>query len=348
LKTANNRLSGVITTIQRPTESVCKLAHRLVAVNTTLFVVGDKKGPPDYDLEGAQFLSLAYQLDSDFVLARKLPTAHYARKNVGYLEAISQGASCIYETDDDNAPLDNWGPRAETVRASRVEEHGWVNVYRFFCDEKIWPRGFPLDAVSDSFSKLPSLAGETVVVQAPIQQGLVDNSPDVDAIWRLTLDRPFDFQPGTSVLLPRGAWCPFNSQSTWWFSVAFPLMYLPSFCSFRMTDIWRSFIAQRCLWEMNLGIVFHGPEVVQQRNEHDLMRDFADEIPGYTRNKEIVAILEGLTLTKGADAVGDNLLVCYQGLVSAGVFSFDEVTLVDAWLNDLNQATSRRTCSAIR
>jgi hypothetical protein len=335
-----NRLSSVITTIQRPTESVCKLAPRLVAVNANLIVVGDKKGPPDYDLDGAQFLSLAGQLDSDFELARKLPTAHYARKNVGYLEAISQGASCIYETDDDNAPLGNWEPRAETVEAVALGERDWVNVYRLFSVERIWPRGFPLDEVSDSFSKLPSLADETIRVQAPIQQGLVNNSPDVDAIWRLVLDRSFDFQSGPSVLLPRGAWCPFNSQSTWWFRVAFPLMYLPSFCSFRMTDIWRSFIAQRCLWELDLGVVFHGPEVVQQRNEHDLMRDFEDEMPGYLGNKKLVAVLEGLALSKGADAVGANLLSSYEELVRAGFFAEKEVELVNSWLLDLEKARS--------
>jgi STELLO glycosyltransferases len=340
MTTVKNRLSTVITTIQRPTVSVCKLVRRLVAVKGNLIVVGDKKGPVDYDLEGAQFLSLADQLDSDFELARKLPTAHYARKNVGYLEAISQGASCIYETDDDNAPLDTWEPRAETVRATRIEECGWMNVYRVFCDDQIWPRGFPIDEVAASFSGVRTRAEESLDIQAPIQQGLVNNSPDVDAIWRLTLDRPFDFQLSPSVYLPRGAWCPFNSQSTWWFPVAYPLMYLPSHCSFRMTDIWRSFVAQRCLWEIDLGIVFHGPEVVQQRNEHDLMRDFEDEIPGYLGNKKLVAILEGLALSKGADAVGANLFTCYEELVRSGVLAEKEVELVKIWLTDLEKARS--------
>jgi hypothetical protein len=302
--------------------------------------VGDKKGPTDYDLEGAQFLSLAGQLNSDFELARKLPTAHYARKNVGYLQAVRQGALCIYETDDDNAPLDTWEPRAETVRATRIEEHGWVNVYRLFCDDQIWPRGFPIDEVAASLSSVRTRTVESLDIQAPIQQGLVNNSPDVDAIWRLTLDRPFDFQLSPSVYLPRGAWCPFNSQSTWWFPVAFPLMYLPSYCSFRMTDIWRSFIAQRCLWELDLGVVFHAPEVLQQRNEHDLMRDFEDEIPGYLGNKKLITILEDLALSKGADAVGANLLRCYGELIRAGVLAEKEMELVTGWLTDLERARS--------
>ena len=48
-----------------------------------------------------------------------------------------------------------------------------------------------------------------------------------------------------------------------------------------MTDIWRSFVAQRILQENDWAVLFHAPTVSQERNEHDLMRDFADEVPGY-------------------------------------------------------------------
>jgi hypothetical protein len=40
-----------------------------------------------------------------------------------------------------------------------------------------------------------------------------------------------------------------------------PLLYLPSHCCFRMTDIWRSFIAQRCLWELGHWVVCQAPEL---------------------------------------------------------------------------------------
>jgi hypothetical protein len=332
---------SVITTVQEPTESVLRLASQLVRSGAKLIVIGDQKGPPHYKLEGVQFLSLQDQLKSKFNLARLLPTGHYTRKNIGYLIAVSQGAACIYETDDDNAPAAGWEPRQELVEAARVEDRGWINVYSLFTQDKIWPRGFPLDEIVNSFLQRPSTSEELLKVQAPIQQGLVNNTPDVDAVWRLVFDEPFNFQFGPSVYLPRGCWCPFNSQSTWWFPSAFPLVYLPSYCSFRMTDIWRSFIAQRCLWEMGFGVVFHGPEVVQDRNPHDLMRDFADEIPGYTRNKEMIEILEGLSLAKGENAVGENMLVCYEALVKAEFFPSEELDLVKAWLNDLSEITLR-------
>lgn len=314
-----------------------QLVSCLAELNSTLIVVGDQKGPASYELAGTEFLTLSAQLESEFELARKLPTGHYARKNIGYLLAIKRAASCIYETDDDNAPKKCWRPRQETVSAYTALEARWVNVFSLYSDRRIWPRGFPLDEIDNSLRRAPDLSEHAIKARAPIQQGLANGSPDVDAIWRLAMDESIEFAAGPSTHLPRGAWCPFNSQSTWWFPVAYPLMYLPSYCSFRMTDIWRSFIAQRCLWELDLGVVFHGPEVVQQRNEHDLMRDFEDEISGYLGNKRIVAVLEGLTLSKSADAVGPNLLRCYERLVGAGFFEEKEVELVGCWLSDLEK-----------
>jgi hypothetical protein len=159
----------------------------------------------------------------------------------------------------------------------------------------------------------------------------------VDAIWRLVLDRPFEFDRRPPVLLAPGNWCPFNTQSTWWWPVAYPLLYVPSHCSFRMCDIWKSFVAQRCLWELGYGVVFHAPEVVQDRNPHNLMRDFADETPGYQRNRELVQVLASTLLEPGEGAVGANLLRCYDALVQAGFFPPEELALVRIWLQDLRR-----------
>jgi hypothetical protein len=331
----NNRVFSVVTTIQKPTKAILGLLVSLKKEGAALLVIGDRKGPASFDIEGALFLSLQDQLKSEFSLARLLPENHYSRKNIGYLSAISQRASCIYETDDDNAPLESWSVRTKAVSALKIREKGWVNAYRFFTGENIWPRGFPLDEVA--WGKKSPPRGELREVDAPIQQGLADNSPDVDAVWRLILDRPFRFGHSESVYLQPRAWCPFNSQSTWWWPEAFPLMYLPSYCSFRMTDIWRSFIAQRCLWEMGYGVVFHGAEVVQERNAHNLMKDFSDEIPGYMRNKELVSVLERLDLRSGGGHSCDNLMRCYEALVQAGFFDSSELQLVKAWIADMEK-----------
>ncbi len=329
------RFAAVITTIQDPTPSARQLAKAVSKVGGECIIVGDQVGPEQYPLPATEFLPYSAQCRMSYALASHLPSGHYARKNLGYLLAIDRGAECIYETDDDNAPNAAWRPRTCEVDVQQVRASSWVNAYRLFSDQMIWPRGFPLTRIREPDSAPQVQPGDAVRVPAPIQQGLADLSPDVDAVWRMVLDREFYFQPGPSVELTPGAWCPFNSQSTWWWPPAYPLMYLPSFCSFRMTDIWRSFVAQRCLWELGRGIVFHASEVVQQRNPHNLARDFEDEIEGYLKNESMIDELSDIRLQPGADAVGDNLLTCYQRLVSQGFFPEEELPLVEAWLEDI-------------
>jgi hypothetical protein len=108
-----------------------------------------------------------------------------------------------------------------------------------------------------------------------------------------------------------------------------------------MCDIWRSFVAQRCLWELGCGVVFHAPEVWQQRNAHDLIRDFTDEVGGYLRNKELAGLLTKLKLETGPGTQGSNLLSCYETLTSAGFFPEDELALVELWLRDVEDLNCR-------
>jgi hypothetical protein len=334
-------LFGVVTTIREPTACLRVTKAALDAAGGKLVVVGDRKGPASFEMAGVDFHSLEAQRRLPYALAGQLPVGHYARKNLGYLVAIRDGAGCIYETDDDNAPLPGWRPRTLAATARRAEPAGWINVFRHFTDKVIWPRGFPIALVRETGAPALEPGGLLHEAVAPIQQGLVDESPDVDAIWRLGHDRDFRFGRNDSIWLPPGAWCPFNTQSTWWWPVAWPLMYCPSHCSFRMTDIWRGFIAQRCIWELGCGLVFHAPEVRQDRNPHDLMTDFREEVPGYLGNEEIVRLLGEMRLAPGEDAVGPNMRACYERLVEAAFFPEAELPLVGAWLSDLRDLRGR-------
>ena len=164
----------------------------------------------------------------------------------------------------------------------------------------------------------------------------------MDAIYRLTASLPIRFVADRSIALVPGTWCPFNSQNTTFFPEAHALLYLPAFCSFRMTDIWRSLVAQRILWENDWMLLFHSPTVVQARNEHNLMKDFQDEIPGYLRNEMIAERLMGVGLKAGAAEIGNNLLRCYEALVGADVFPREEIALLEAWIDDLSGIQPQR------
>jgi hypothetical protein len=298
-------------------------------------LIGDTKSPAEFSLEGCDYYSLDRQKNQKFDLASILPVKHYARKNLGYLIAISKGAEVIIETDDDNLPFDAfWEERKSMVNAHLLESQDWVNVYKYFKDVHIWPRGFALEYLQN---KLPKISGN-VNVDCPIQQGLADENPDVDAIYRLTLPLPITFEKGDNIALGLNSICPFNSQNTTWFKESFPLLYLPSYCSFRMTDIWRSFVAQRIAWVCGWPILFHQSTVCQERNNHDLMHDFKDEISGYNNNKRIMETLKLLDLNEGVEHIPANMKRCYEALIEMGLVDSKEMALLDAWLSDINKA----------
>lgn len=316
-----------------------ELADGCIRRGMPFFVIGDAKSPPEYSLPGAEFYSLRRQRETDFGFAKLCPELHYARKNVGYLLAIRAGAKVIVETDDDNLPLPGfWEPRQRQQETTAMDGGGWVNVYKYFTDSDCWPRGLPLDAFH---LELPEIGSLTVSqVDCPIQQGLANGDPDVDAIFRLLFSLPVEFWDGLTLAFGPGSWCPFNSQNTSWWPDAYPLMYLPAYCSIRMTDIWRSFIAQRIAWVNDWSVLFHSPTVYQVRNEHNLMRDFQDEIIGYLNNKAIGEMLQQLDLRPGAEHLGDNLRLSYEGLIRLGLIDKRELALLEMWLSDITAARS--------
>lgn len=313
------------------------LAKGCLEHDIRFYVIGDVPSPADFSLEGCDFFSLERQASTGLRFAQACPKRHYARKNIGYLLAISQGAEIIVETDDDNFPRAAfWRDRVRTLPAPVAAQAGWLNAYAYFSDENIWPRGLPLDAVHAKGLPYEQLPVQSV--DAPVQQGLADENPDVDAIYRLLLPLPVSFRTDRLLALGPGVWCPFNSQNTTWWRDTFPLLYLPAYCTFRMTDIWRSFVAQRICWENGWHLLFEASTVWQERNDHSLMRDFADEVPGYLHNRAIGATLEKLGLRPGVTYLGDNLRLCYEALVRAKFIDGAEMPLLEAWLEDLRDA----------
>jgi hypothetical protein len=330
----------VVTTINAPTQAMLNLAKGAAERDWSFVIIGDRKSPPDFSLQGTDYYDLERQSEAGFEFARLAPVGHYARKNVGYLVAISRNASAIIETDDDNLPLRNfWDDRAQTQTAPAAVTEGWVNVYRHFTDAPIWPRGLPLREIQQPLT--PRTALNDLTIDCPVQQGLANENPDVDAIFRLAFPLPFDFEARGSIITAKGAWCPFNSQNTKWFPVAYPLLYLPFHCSFRMTDIWRSFVVQRVLYANDLGLLFHDASVYQDRNEHDLMKDFSDEVVGYLHNEQIRERLLELPLQGRKETMLDDMESCYDLLIKMELVGTEERALIKAWRNDLDMIAKR-------
>ena len=323
-----NNVWIVITSINYPTQAVRDFAKLVKERGWSLLVVGDTKTPVDWNCDGTIFLSIDKQYELFPVIGQLIPVKHYCRKNIGYLYAIQQGATVIIDTDDDNLPYDDFALQVDQqVTAEVVGGSKWSNIYSYFSDDIIWPRGLPLKLIHEPGKILGKETRKCLV-----QQSLADKDPDVDAIFRLVNKKDTYFKKtGNQYIIAGETYVPFNSQNTVFFSEAFPLMYLPCFVSFRMTDIWRSFIVKRVLNHMGASLSFHEATVWQDRNEHDLMRDFNDEVIGYQQNENIIAALDNADLT-GLSVV-DAISKAWSSLHDISIITEGELKNINEWLS---------------
>lgn len=327
------KMSIVITSIFQPTESVIAFAAK---GGFEAIVVGDRKTPANWHCDKVQYLSMEEQELSRRALSKVLPYNHYCRKMLGYITAAENGADLIVDTDDDNIPKDNWTfPSFEGNFEFIPGEKGFVNIYQLYTTQPIWPRGLPLHLISTDFNLGDLL--ETKGCKVGIWQGLADEDPDVDAIYRLTSDTPCYFKQREPVVLGKGTISPFNSQNTLFRKELFTLLYLPTYVTFRFTDILRGLVAQPIMWLYGYHLGFTDATVVQKRNPHDYMKDFISEIPMYQHADKVVDIVSAAI--SGKNSIEDNLLNAYRSLLTEKIVCEKEMITLEAWLSDLANAS---------
>ncbi|WP_258102680.1 STELLO glycosyltransferase family protein [Marinoscillum sp. MHG1-6] len=317
----------IITSIFEPTEAVKKFAE--IQPNRVV-VVGDKKSPENWVCEGAVFLSVKDQMELYSEFANSLPFNHYCRKMLGYVYAIQSGATGIVDTDDDNIPLSNWGFPKQIDQAQSINESGFVNIYKLFTNHRIWPRGLPLKEILN-LEPLP-----TSTISRPtvgVWQGLADEDPDVDAIYRLVSDEHVAFSKRPPVILEKNCVTPFNSQNTWIDQTFFPLLYLPTTVTFRYTDILRGIIAQPVLWSEDAHLGFLESTVRQLRNPHDYIKDFESEIPMYLTIEKALDI--AISRSKKGQTIKDNVYNIYDGLAENEIVQAKELKLIELFFSHI-------------
>lgn len=321
----------VITSIFHPTEAISSYAQ---IKDCTLIVVGDQKTPNNWYHKNVQYLSLEEQKQCNFRLSQILPNNHYSRKMIGYLKAIEYGADCIIDTDDDNIPKEFWTFPSFEVNVDYISDNmGFINIYQLFSDQKIWPRGLPLNLINTTFNFNKKISQKRCKIG--IWQGLADEDPDVDAIYRLTDNTVCFFKEKEPVVLGKGTISPFNTQNTAIRKELFPLLYLPIYVTFRFTDILRGLVAQPIMWLYDYHLGFTNATVVQKRNPHDFMKDFISEIPMYINSEKIISIVSK-SISK-TNSIEDNLVNSYEALLKEDIIIDDELTALKAWVYDIKK-----------
>lgn len=319
----------VINSIFNPTEAVIAFSKM---EDYQLIVVGDKKTPNDWHCNNVDYISVKLQESFEFELSKVLPYNHYCRKMLGYIKAIKNGAEYIVDTDDDNIPKDNWTfPEFEQKYDCVTENKGFVNIYQLYTKEKIWARGLPLNLINKQFELEKDLTVTNCKVG--IWQGLADEDPDVDAIYRLTNDTPCYFAERAPVVLGIGTISPFNTQNTLIRKELFPLMYLPTYVTFRYTDILRGLVAQPIMWLYGYKLGFTNATVIQKRNPHDYMKDFISEIPMYETCEKVIELVN--KVISSSVCIETNLYNAYKALLMENIVSDKEMVTLEAWLKDI-------------
>lgn len=262
------------TTIYEPSIAIKKYA----AMNDwTLVIAGDRKTPHDkYKDINAIYLSPDEQDRLYPKLSDLIGWNCMQRRNIAILHAYKLGADVIAVIDDDNIPLENWGKDLLVGKTFECDtytpvQHSVFDPLSVTEYNHLWHRGYPLIHL---VGKNKHTVSKTIV-RPVVQADLWNGDPDIDAVCRMEHAPMCTFKsnvfPYTSSVVS-----PFNSQNIFILREAVRDYFLCPGIG-RMDDIWAAYYLE----SKGHRVVYNTASVFQDRNEHDLVKDFSDEIIGY-------------------------------------------------------------------
>ena len=337
---------AVVTTIFKLSDAVRKMAQN---PSWCLVIVADKKTPHRDEYlselklpanEIIVFLSTDDQDGTFPLLSKAIPWNHIGRKNIGYMYAIKHSAEKIWDFDDDNVDVvpTNITEMILSYKTPCARFSNYLlNPYPYFSvnETYTWPRGFPLQKIR-STSVVSELCTSSTSRTIGVVQSLANEQPDVDAIYRFTRDTPFNFgaTPSTHLplIIPLKSVTPFNAQATLWLKEAFRYIPLPVSVAGRVSDIWRSYIAQYFFHQHSLHVVFVPPYVNQHRNAHDNLQDFNNELDIYQKSFFLTE-----WLSEASDLNEFNLTGLYRQMYERGYLEEEDVYFIDAWTKTFDE-----------
>tara|TARA_B110000261_G_C13095633_1_gene361730 strand:- start:2203 stop:3171 length:969 start_codon:yes stop_codon:yes gene_type:complete len=256
----------------------------------TIIIVGDKKTPHEeyFELENqnsnVKYLTPQYQEENFKELSDLIGWNTIGRRNIGFLQALKDGAEIIASVDDDNIPLDNWGKDILLGKET--------NVYYYETDEiafdpigvtnykELWHRGFPIQNLHERTKKY-KITRKTIIPD--IQADFWNGDPDIDAVCRLE-HKPMCFFDDKYFPIATNTFSPFNSQNTFFSREALKKYMVIPFIG-RMDDIWGGYYLE----SLGFKVVYNKATVFQDRNIQNLTKNMIDESLGY---KDTLNLLE--------------------------------------------------------
>ena len=266
------------TTINPPTKALKLFAKNK---NCKLIVALDKKSK-NFKLKDSIILSTNYQEKKWPKLSNLVGWNCIQRRNFAVLEAYNRGAEVIALIDDDNIPYNNWFKNIYVGKKIKCKEIG-INKKIFdpvgyTNHQNLWHRGMPLELVKDRKYKTK----KKNFIKADIQANFWNGDPDIDAVCRMIYRPVCKFKKSYFPFYSNKISI-FNSQNTLLTRKVIRDYFLFPHIG-RMDDIWASFYVTSKKYK----VVYNEPTVYQQRNVHNLIKDFKDEYIGYTNSLNLV------------------------------------------------------------
>ena len=235
---------------------------------------------------------------------------------------------------------------ATPVNVLQPQGHNWptYNPYPVLGAPNLpsWPRGLPLaDIKKEQCSNTTVTNTKLQVKSIAVLQSLAEVQPDVDAIFRITMSmpRPFAFirtDETRPLMIPSGVLTPYNAQATLHFESAFWALLLPITVHGRVSDIWRSYLAQRLFWDCDLQVGFTArPLVVHERTEHSDLGDLDAERDLYMKSEHLVKFLGSWKAT--GTTLAERIEELWIALYERQYIELKDVELVQHWLQSLFQ-----------
>ena len=292
------------TTINKTTETLKRFDRNK---NCKVIIALDKNSKKLKGLKNSIILSTDYQDKKWPKLSKLIEWNCIQRRNFAILEALERGATQIALIDDDNIPLPNWFKINLLDNKISVQKY---NLNKNIFDpigltnhKNLWHRGFPLEYVKNRIYKKNKLKKK---IEFDIQAGFWNGDPDIDAVCRMIYKPECKFKKKFFPFYTDQI-SPFNSQNTIIKREVFKDYFLFPHIG-RMDDIWASFYVTSKKYKA----VYIEPTVYQQRNVHDLLKDFKQEIIGYTNSAKLV------------DEIKKNSDNIYKFLPNKSAKAFDE------------------------
>ena len=288
---------------------------------------------------GVVVLSIEDQKKSGFEIARNLKHGLH-HKNIGYLYAIQHGAKYIYDTEFNNyvtnvdASFDHMTNENEylTFNGNKLLYNGLAH----FGQNKLWPRGYPLDLINETQISAYKTCKN---VHSVIQHGIAEGDPDIDALQRLTmrdnkinLDVYFDSK-APLVVLPPNSFTPYGSENTLYQYDAFFSLLLPQTVTSRVSDIWRSFLTQRLLWDIGSQLSLSAIKSHPKPKLREFLKELRDEEELYLNSN----LLANLLIKWNCDSndIFTRYFEVIKEMYKKGMIGASDVTLAQSWIKDL-------------